>query len=117
MSQGLPASLKDTFRQGVHGLYHLLLEKFHLIYLREKGGEKPVPWSAVAPESIFAMAKSLVTPDENASQASFRKWHLGNFAAFIGKSEEARALLTEAAQANSQYEPDIAVILEIKATP
>ena len=37
MSQGLTASLKDTFRQGVHGLYHLLLKKFHLIYLREKG--------------------------------------------------------------------------------
>ena len=88
-----------------------------LIYLRENGGEKPVPWSAVAPESIFAMAKSLVTPGENASQASFRKWHLGNFAAFIGKADEARALLMEAAKENAQYEPDVAVILEAKATP
>lgn len=37
MSHKLPTRLKDTFRQGVHGLYHLLLEKFHLIFLREKG--------------------------------------------------------------------------------
>ena len=87
------------------------------VYLRDKDGEKPVPWSAVAPESIFEMAKSLVTPDEDANKASFRKWHLGNFAAFIGKTDEARALLNEAAKANPQYEPEVAGMLEPASKP
>ena len=88
-----------------------------MIYLRDKGGEKPVRWSEVAPESIYEMAKSLVTPDEDAIKASFRKWHLGNFAAFIGKADEARALLNEAAKANSQYEPEVAGLLEFISSP
>ena len=87
------------------------------IYLRDKSGEKQVRWSEVAPESIYAMAKSLVTPDEDAAKASFRKWHLGNFAAFIGKADEARALLEEAMKANSQYEPEVAGILESASAP
>ena len=87
------------------------------IFLREKGGEKQVRWSEIAPESIYAMAKSLVTPDEDAAKASFRKWHLGNFAAFIGKTDEARALLEEAVKANAQYEPEVAGILESASAP
>ena len=74
-------------------------------------------WSEVAPESIFEMAKSLVTPDEDANKAAFRKWHLGNFAALIGKTDEAKALMNEAAKANPQYEPDIAGMLEPTSKP
>ena len=87
------------------------------IYLRDKGGEKAVLWSEVAPESVFEMAKSLVTPDEDANKAAFRKWHLGNFAALIGKTDEAKALMNEAAKANPQYEPDIAGMLEPTSKP
>ena len=82
------------------------------IYLRDKAGEKAVKWSEVSPGSIYAMALSLVTADEEANKASFRKWHLGNYAAFIGKADEARKWMNEAAQANAQYEPEIAGLLE-----
>ena len=87
------------------------------MYLRDKGGEKAVLWSEVAPESIFEMAKSLVTPDEDVNKAAFRKWHLGNFAAFIGKTDEAKTLMNEAAKANPQYEPEIAGMLEPVSKP
>ena len=82
------------------------------MYLREKGGEKAVKWNEVSPESIFAMAQSLVTADEETTKAAFRKWHLGNYAAYIGKTEEARKLMTEAAKANEEYEPELAGLLE-----
>ena len=87
------------------------------MYLRTKSGEKQVPWSAVSAESIYAMAKSLVTADEDAAKASVRKWNLGNFAAFIGKTDEARALLTAAAKMNSQYEPEVEGLLALSAKP
>ena len=82
------------------------------LYLRDKAGEREVKWNDVSPESIFEMAKSLVTPDEEANKAAFRKWHLGNYAAFIGKDDEARKLMNEAVQANPQYEPEVAGLLE-----
>ena len=87
------------------------------IYLRTKSGEKQVPWSAVSGESLYAFAKSLVTADEDAAKAAVRKWNLGNFAAFIGKTDEARTLLTEAAKMNPQYEPEVEGLLALNAKP
>jgi tetratricopeptide (TPR) repeat protein len=77
----------------------------------KKEGSEPVPWGDVAPESIYEMAKYLVTPDEAADAMGFRKWHLGNYAGFIGKTDEARKLLEEAAKANPSYEPDLQLAL------
>jgi len=82
------------------------------IHIRDGSVVKPVPWSEVSPESIFAMAKSLLAPDAPAEFLTFRKWHLGVFAAYIGKTEEARALMAEAAASNPVYEPEIPLILE-----
>ena len=87
------------------------------MYLRTKAGERQVPWSAVSAESIYAFAKSLVTADEDAAKASVRKWNLGNFAAFIGKTDEARKLLTEAAKMNEQYAPEVEGLLALSAKP
>ena len=87
------------------------------LYLRMKTGQKQVPWSAVSAESIYAFAKSLVTADEDEAKASVRKWNLGNFAAFIGKTDEARTLLTAAAKLNSQYEPEVEGLLALSAKP
>ncbi len=87
------------------------------VYLRTNAGEKQAPWSALAAESYFAMAKSLVTADEDAAKASVRKWNLGNFAAFIGKADEARALLSEAAKLNPEYEPEVEGLLGLWAKP
>ena len=82
------------------------------MYLREKSGEKAVKWSEFSPGCIFAMAQSPTTPDEEATKAAFRKWHLGNYAALIGKTEEARKLKTGAAKADEEYEPELAGLLE-----
>jgi hypothetical protein len=87
------------------------------LYLRTKAGEKQVPWSAVSGESYFEMAKSLVAEDEEAAKASVRKWNLGNFAVLIGKTNEARTLLTDAAKLNNQYESEIEGLLAFSAKP
>jgi hypothetical protein len=81
------------------------------IYLRDKGNETPVLWSDVAPESIYEMAKSLVSADEEAGKAALRKWHLGNFAAFIGKADEGRKWMQEAAAVNTDYAAEIPLLL------
>ncbi|MHA3774692.1 hypothetical protein ACXR0O_24480 [Verrucomicrobiota bacterium sgz303538] len=82
------------------------------IHVKGKDAVTPVPWAEVSPESIFTVAKSLVTSDEAPDAQGFRKWHLGNFAAFIGKTSEARTLLTEAVKLNPSYEPDLPPLLE-----
>ena len=86
------------------------------ITLRDKPAA-PIPWSALDPESIFTIAKSLISASEEPDKAAFRKWHLGNFALAIGKPDEARTLLNEAAAANPQYAPEIPLLLDTPAKP
>lgn len=81
------------------------------INVRAGGEVKATPWSEIAPESLFALAKSLINPNEAADAAAFRKWHLGNLAVLIGKMDEARALLAEAAQENPAYADEMPLIL------
>jgi hypothetical protein len=76
-----------------------------------KNGKK-VTWTEVAPESIYEMAKSLISASEEPDKAAFRKWHLGNYAALIGKTEEARALMTEASKITASYAPEIEGLLK-----
>ncbi len=106
-----------TLRNGdaVEGGISKLDDSF--VYLRTGSGEKSVPWRELSPESVYAMAKSLVTSDEETTKASIRKWNLGNFAAFIGKTDEARTLLTEAAKMNEQYAPEVEGLLALSAKP
>jgi hypothetical protein len=58
------------------------------------------------------MAKSLVTDEEAPDAQGFRKWHLGHFAAYIGKAAEARTLLEEAAKLNPAYSEELPMFLE-----
>lgn len=82
-------------------------------YLKDASGtEKIVPWAQIATESIYTMAKSLITEDEAPDAQGFRKWHLGHFAAYIGKPAEARALLQEAAKLNPAYQEELPMFLE-----
>ena len=82
------------------------------IHVTEKGQSAPIPWSDISPESIYAMAKSLLTPGAPAEFLTFRKWYLGIYAAFIGKTAEGRAFMSEAAKENPVYEPEIPLVLE-----
>ncbi len=103
-----PVTLRDgtTFSGGITSLDD------NTVNLKDGDKVKPVPWAEVAPESILSMAKSLVTTEEPEDAQGFRKWHLGSFAGFIGKTAEARMLLTEAAKLNPSYEPDLPLALE-----
>lgn len=113
--EGYAKPVKLANGESVEGGLAKLDDSF--LYLRTKAGEKQVPWNAVSAESIYAIAKSLVTADEDAAKASVRKWNLGNFAAFIGRAAEARTLLMEAAKLNSQYEPEVEGLLSLAAKP
>lgn len=102
-----PITLKDgtVFPGGIESLEETT------ITLRDKEGTKVVPWKDVTAESIYEMAKSLVTTEEPEDAQGFRKWHLGSFAGFIGKTSEARELLTEAVKLNPSYEPELQMAL------
>jgi hypothetical protein len=58
------------------------------------------------------MARSFMRPDLGPDKLADRQWLLGNFALFIGKKNEGRALLTESSQAKSEYRDQLARILE-----
>ena len=81
------------------------------LQVRDQGAVKAIPWSAVAPESLYALAKSLINPAETADAAAARKWHLGNFAVHIGKLDEGRAYMEEAAKENPGYGDEMPLIL------
>lgn len=100
-----PIALKDgtTVTGGV-----VRLDDTHFEF---KNGKKAT-WTEVAPESIYEMAKSLISASEEPDKAAFRKWHLGNYAALIGKKEEAQALMTEAAKITASYAPEIEGLLK-----
>jgi len=76
-----------------------------------KDGKKAA-WAGTDPESIYEMAKSMISPTEEPDKAAFRKWHLGNYALLIGKKDEARALMEEAAKITASYAPEIEGLLQ-----
>jgi tetratricopeptide (TPR) repeat protein len=106
-----PVTLKDG--KSVSGGIAKFEDK--TIQLRDKTGVRTVPWSDLAPESLLAIGQSLIADGEEADKAAFRKWHLGNYAAAIGRTEEARKLMQEAVAANPQYAPEMTPLLELPA--
>lgn len=75
-------------------------------------GSLPVPWSDIAHESIFEMAHAFVRPDLPAEQQANRKWLLGVYALFAGKTAEGRALLEEAAQSSLEYQQALPALIQ-----
>lgn len=74
-------------------------------------GILPIPWPDVAPESLFAVGRSLITPGLDPNVAASRQWRLGVFALFIGKKSEGEALVTEAAQLKAEYKEALPLLL------
>ena len=74
-------------------------------------GILPIPWADITPESLFAVARSLITPGLDPSVAAPRQWRLGVFALFTGKKSEGEALVTEAAQAKAEYKEALPLLL------
>jgi tetratricopeptide (TPR) repeat protein len=60
-------------------------------------GPPVLAWTDLAPESAYDMALSFIEPDMPAEITGFRKWHLGTYAIFIGKTKEGLDLMHEAA--------------------
>ena len=75
-------------------------------------GLVPVPWSDVAPESVFTMAQSFIAPDMPPAISAFRKWHLGVFASYAGKNTESQTLLKEAAELRSIFAEELPVFAQ-----
>jgi hypothetical protein len=70
-------------------------------------GPMPVPWGEIAPESVLAMGQAFITDDLPPTIVSFKKWHLGVFASFAGKQEEAMKLLKEAAEIRTLFAEEL----------
>ena len=82
------------------------------IHVKTQFGEIPVAWTDLTYDSVYAMAGSFIRPEQ--PQAADRKWLLGVFAFFAGKSREGRELIVEAAQARPQYQADLPLFLEFE---
>jgi hypothetical protein len=61
-------------------------------------GATAVPWADISLDSDLAMASSFIQPDMPPEIAGFRKWHLGVFSFFAGKTKEGLDLLHEASE-------------------
>jgi hypothetical protein len=70
------------------------------------------PWTDVASDSIFQMARSFIRPDSAPERIADRQWLLGVYALFAGKHAEGRALLAESSQTKSEYRDQVARFLE-----
>lgn len=70
-------------------------------------GTAAVPWSDIALESVYTMARSFLRLDPLPDRAADRRWHLGIFALMAGKHEEGKAWLQQAAQLKPTYQPQI----------
>lgn len=71
-------------------------------------GPIPVPWTEIAPDTIFEMGKGFISDDLPPQILAFRKWHLGVYGSFVGKPES-MALLKEAAELRSLFGEELPV--------
>lgn len=67
----------------------------------------PLAWSDLSPESAYQMALAFIDKDMPPEITSFRKWHLGVFAYYMGKKKEALPLLQEAAKLRPVLQPEL----------
>ncbi len=74
----------------------------------------PRKWTELNPESVLAMAQSFIPADAQPAQVAWPRWQAGVFAAFIGRKEEAKKLLTDAAKANSELADQLALFMPPK---
>ncbi len=68
------------------------------LYIETPKGPEAVPWGDLAPDALFTMAQSYIAADMPPEITSFRKWHLGVYGCYIGKTEESYPLMKEAAE-------------------
>jgi eukaryotic-like serine/threonine-protein kinase len=73
------------------------------IFIQSPYGSLPMPWADVSLESVIAMAQSFIRPDLPPDLAADRKWLLGVFQASVGKYNESRLQLGEAAGFRQEY--------------
>jgi hypothetical protein len=77
------------------------------IYVGSKANPKPVPWEEVSLDSDYDMGVSFIPADLPAEMAAFRKWHLGVFAFFAGKTKEGLDLLQSAAKSRAVFKEEL----------
>jgi serine/threonine protein kinase len=66
-------------------------------------------WIELSPESVIAMARSYVRPEQSPEILGEREWLLGVYEYFTGKTKESHDLLALAAQAAPQHHDDLAL--------
>jgi len=79
------------------------------ILINSPKGPVPVPWTEIAPDSIYAMGQTFIHPDLPPQILAFRQWHLGVFGSYAGKSAESMALLKEAAALRALFAEELPV--------
>lgn len=72
-----------------------------------KAGGAKLPWPDLSPNSAYDMALSFIDKDMPPEIMSFRKWHLGVFAFYIGRKKEAMDLLHAAAELRPVFKDEL----------
>ncbi len=82
------------------------------IRIRTQYGFLPIPWADVSLESVHGMALGFIRPGIAPDLEADRKWLLGAFASFAGKSSVCRSLMIEAAKLKPSYNESLPLFLE-----
>ena len=80
-------------------------------------GSFAVPWTEIAPECIYAMARSFIRAGLRLEQTADRQWQLGVFTCQIGRSREGEALLNDAAIAKEEYKQHLPLFITTPEAP
>ena len=75
------------------------------LILRAGGGA--LPWVDLSLDSAYDMAKSFINPDMPPEISGFRKWHLGVFAFYAGRTQEGLDLLHAAAKLRPVFKDEL----------
>ena len=78
-------------------------------------GSFAVPWTDIAPECIYAMARSFIRAGLTPEQVADRQWQLGVFTCQIGRAREGEALLNDAAIAKEEYKEHLPIFIAAPA--
>ncbi len=85
--------------------------------IRTPYGAAPLSWTECSPDTMWNMGRHFIQGNPGAVDKSDRQWWVGAFGVLTGKTEEARALLTAAAEGKPEYKNDLSKMMGAADAP